>query len=112
MSLAMTRAEREAFLADLHVAVLSVADVYGRAPLTTPVWYTYEPGGLVTFIVEREGRKAELLRTTGQASVCVQTEEPPFYKYVTIEGPVVATESPPNPDERRAIAHRYIGEEI
>ncbi len=44
MSLAMTRQEREAFLADLHVGIISI-DEPGRGPLTAPIWYDYEPGG-------------------------------------------------------------------
>ena len=44
MSMKMTAAEREAFLADLHVGVLSIARE-GRAPLSAPIWYDYEPGG-------------------------------------------------------------------
>ena len=56
----MTPAEREAFLADLHVGVVSVtAD--GRAPLTMPIWYSYEPGGTVSFITGRTSQKAVLI---------------------------------------------------
>ena len=112
MSLAMTREERQAFLADLHVGVLSVEEGEGRAPLATPVWYSYEPGGLVSFVIGVDARKTVLLRQAGRASLCVQSEEPPYYKYVTVEGPLVAMDSPPNPGERRALAHRYLGEEL
>ena len=45
MSLVMTVEEREAYLADLHVGVVSVAGADGRAPLAVPVWYRYEPAG-------------------------------------------------------------------
>ena len=44
MSLNMSRAEREEFLAGLHVGVLAVASAGVAGPLTVPVWYTYEPG--------------------------------------------------------------------
>ena len=44
MSLKMTKPEREAFLADLHVGVISIAEK-DRGPLTAPIWYGYEPGG-------------------------------------------------------------------
>ena len=40
MSLAMSRAEREAFLAALHVGVISISES-GRGPLTVPIWYAY-----------------------------------------------------------------------
>jgi len=34
----------ELFLADLHVAVISIP-LMDRGPLTVPIWYVYEPGG-------------------------------------------------------------------
>jgi nitroimidazol reductase NimA-like FMN-containing flavoprotein (pyridoxamine 5'-phosphate oxidase superfamily) len=46
MSTAMLKDEREAFLADLHVGVISVADGH-RGPMTVPIWYLYEPGGRI-----------------------------------------------------------------
>jgi nitroimidazol reductase NimA-like FMN-containing flavoprotein (pyridoxamine 5'-phosphate oxidase superfamily) len=44
MTLTMTKEEREAFLAAVHVAVISVAED-GHGPLMVPIWYSYEPGG-------------------------------------------------------------------
>ena len=49
MSLTMSKAEREAFLAETHVAVISVVDG-SRGPLTVPVWYAYEPGRDLRFV--------------------------------------------------------------
>ena len=100
----MTPAEREAFLADLHVGVVSVT-AEGRAPLTMPIWYSYEPGGTVSFITGRTSRKAVLIEREQRLSLCAQTEEAP-YRYVTVEGPVVAVE------ERKAIVYRYLGPEF
>jgi nitroimidazol reductase NimA-like FMN-containing flavoprotein (pyridoxamine 5'-phosphate oxidase superfamily) len=110
VSLAMTRAEREAFLADQHVGVVSVA-ADGRGPLTMPIWYSYEPGGTVNLITGRSSRKTALIRREGRFSVCAQTEEAP-YRYVTVEGPVVAVEDEVDPEERKAIAYRYLGQEF
>ena len=56
MSLAMTKAEREAFLAETRVAVISVAEP-DRGPLTIPVWYSYEPGGVVRFVTAGTSKK-------------------------------------------------------
>jgi uncharacterized protein len=109
MSWTMTAEEREAFLADLHVGVLSVAAGEAQPPVTAPVWYTYDPGGLVSIITARESVKARLLRAEGQASLCVQTETPP-YAYVSVEGRVVEMEDV-DPDERLAQARRYLGRE-
>jgi len=46
MSTIMTSEERQAFLAAVHVGIVS-ASQEGRGPLTVPVWYSYEPGGNV-----------------------------------------------------------------
>jgi nitroimidazol reductase NimA-like FMN-containing flavoprotein (pyridoxamine 5'-phosphate oxidase superfamily) len=39
MALTMTKDEREAFLADIHVAVISVAED-GQGPLVVPIRYS------------------------------------------------------------------------
>ena len=44
MSLAMSKAQRETFLAGVHVAVISIPE-NSRGPLTVPIWYSYEPAG-------------------------------------------------------------------
>lgn len=110
MSLAMTLEERQAFLADVHVGVLSVA-ADGRPPLTTPLWYTYEPGGLITFVTAGDGQKARRLRATGQATLCVQSEEMP-YRYVTVECRVDEMVDTVDHEERRGLARRYLGPEL
>lgn len=104
----MPRAEREAFLAGVHVGVLSVGGNDGEAPLQAPIWYAYEPGGDVRFSTGANSRKAERLRGAGHASLCVQTEQAP-YAYVVIEGPVSIEEIDFERDSR-AIAVRYLGE--
>jgi len=110
VTLAMTPDEREAFLAGVHVGVLAVEEA-GRGPLTVPVWYAYEPGGTVNVITDGESLKARRLRDAGRCSLCAQSEEPP-YRYVSVEGPVTEDEHTVDPDERRAMAHRYLGAEI
>jgi Pyridoxamine 5'-phosphate oxidase len=108
--LSMTRSEREAFLSDVHVAVLGVQDD-GRAPLCVPVWYSYRPGGTVNVITGEESMKGRLIAVAGRFSLCVQTEVAP-YKYVSVEGPVVDRDKPVDPEERRAFAYRYLGPEM
>lgn len=102
----MSRAEREEFLAGVHVGVLSVASGDGRGPLTIPVWYTYQPGGTVNVSTGRSTRKARAIEAAGRFSLCAQDERPP-YKYVTVEGPAVIEES--NAPERLELARRYLG---
>jgi hypothetical protein len=107
MSLSMTKAEREAFLADLHVGVLSIEDP-GRGPLTAPIWYAYEPGGALTMLIGPGSRKAKLLQEGSRVSLVAQTESAP-YKYVSVEGPV--TIGTPPQDATLKMAQRYLGEE-
>ena len=107
MLLAMTKQEREAFLASLHVGIISIPEG-GRGPLTVPIWYLYEPGGELRVVTGRTSRKAQLLQQAGRFSVCVQTETPP-YKYVSVEGPVVGIEPADLERDRRPLAHRYLG---
>ncbi len=102
----MTRAEREAFLAQTHVGILSVEEP-GRGPCSTPVWYRYAPGGSIRITLSPTSRKARLLRSAGRASLCAQTETVP-YRYVTVEGPIELRESDVAED-RHEMAHRYLG---
>ena len=82
---AMTRTEREAFLADVHVGVLAV-DEPGRGPMALPIWYRYVDG-IVEIGMDGGSLKARLLRAAGRATLTVQTETAP-YQYVSVEGPV------------------------
>jgi hypothetical protein len=105
----MTVAEREDFLAGLHVAVLSVADP-GRGPLTVPVWYSYAPGGTLDVVTGGQSVKAQRLRAAGRFSLCVQSESVP-YRYVSVEGPVADVDEVVSDAERRSLARRYLGTE-
>ena len=102
----MTKAEREAFLADVHVGVLSVEDP-GRGPLALPIWYLVEDGDVVIGM-DGGSKKARLLRDAGRATLTAQTEAAP-YKYVTVEGPVVVVAEPRDDLE---MASRYLGPEL
>ncbi len=105
----MTQEEKETFLAGVHVGVLSLPRTDGGAPLTAPLWYGYEPGGALWFIVGRDSKKAALLREGGRVSLCAQQEAPP-YKYVSVEGAV--TSIAPSRGEIEPMAIRYLGEEM
>jgi PPOX class probable F420-dependent enzyme len=107
--LSMSKAEREAFLAGLHVGVLSTVEP-GRGPLTVPVWYGYEPGRDVWFLTGGSTRKAAALRAAGRASLCAQTEAAP-YQYVSVEGPVTV-EDGFDPVRRKELAEKYLGVEF
>jgi len=109
----LTDQERQAFLAERHVGVLSVAGGGDRPPHTTPVWYAYQPGGNLTFFTGTQGRrsrKTDLIQNTGVLSLTVQREEFP-YKYVTVEGAVVQTDRPPSAAQVLAVVRRYLPED-
>ena len=109
MKLSMTRAEREAFLADVHVGVLSIPEA-GRGPLSAPIWYGYEPNGEIWVVTGRDSRKGRLLALGMRVGFVVQSEAPP-YRYVSVEGPVVSVAPSPGDAEERELAHRYLGRE-
>ena len=105
--LTMSKATREAFLADVHVGVFCVNRT-DDAPLATPVWYLYEPGGDVQVIVGKHSQKADLVRAAGVASFCAQSESMP-YRFVTVEGPAVLEEG--DGGLTYEMAERYLGPE-
>ena len=107
MWVVMSAAEREEFLAGVHVGVLSAALGTAGRTLAVPVWYSYQPGGLLTVLTGRRSRKAAVIRAAGRFGVCVQDDSPP-YRYVSVEGPVVAEEDL-DPAERLTMARRYLG---
>ncbi len=102
----MTPAEREAFLADLHVGILSIQRD-GKGPLALPIWYQYEDGEVI-ISMSGDSVKATLLRRHGRASMTVQDETPP-YRYVMVEGPVTVAH-----EDRDILpmAVRYLGDEL
>ena len=107
MWVAMGAAEREEFLADVRVGVLSAAIGTVGQTLAVPVWFSYQPGGLLTMLTGRRSRKAAAIRGAGRFGLCVQDARPP-YRYVNVEGPVVSEEEL-DPSERLAMARRYLG---
>lgn len=110
MSLEMNREEREVFLADVHVGIISIRDG-DNGPLALPIWYAYEPGGDLRIITEETSRKARLIAEAGRFSLCAQTEEAP-YKYVSVEGPVAGTRPADFEGDLRPMAQRYLGTEL
>ena len=106
----LPRQEREAFLADVHVGIMSIPDK-GRGPLTVPIWYAYDSGGELRVVTARASRKGHVLARAGRFSLCAQTETPP-YKYVSVEGPIISTEAADLERDVRPLAHRYLGPEM
>jgi nitroimidazol reductase NimA-like FMN-containing flavoprotein (pyridoxamine 5'-phosphate oxidase superfamily) len=110
MKLSMSKAQREAFLADTHVAIVSIPEE-GRGPLTVPIWYSYARGGDVLLVMGGSSRKAELIRAARRLSLCVQSEAPP-YQYVSIEGPATIEGPPDFEGVVKPMAYRYLGKQM
>ncbi|MBV7696653.1 pyridoxamine 5'-phosphate oxidase family protein [Streptomyces sp. TRM70350] len=102
----LTREEREQFLAEPHIAALAVAAEEGRAPLSVPIWYQYEPGGDVWILTGRDSRKHRLISAAGRFTLMVDRLEPTV-RYVSVEGPVVDT-VPFTVENLREISARYL----
>jgi len=98
--------ERQEFLAEPHVAALSVAAGPERAPLVVPIWYQYSPGGEIWFHTSADSRKARLIDAAGRVSLMVD-EARARVRYVSVEGPVVRTE-PGTAEVVRAMTSRYL----
>jgi hypothetical protein len=82
--------DRELFLAEPHIAALSVSAGLGRGPLTVPMWYQYEPGGEAWILTESASLKARLIQAEGRFTLMVERVAPTV-RYVSVEGPVTRT---------------------
>jgi hypothetical protein len=101
--------DRELFLAEPHIAALSVSAGRDRGPVTVPMWYQYQPGGEAWILTESASLKARLIGSAGRFSLMVDRVEPTI-RYVSVEGPV--TRTVPETDELLwEIATRYLGAE-
>lgn len=88
----LTIAEREAFLAEPHEAVLGVARSDKAMPLLVPLWYFYRPGDATAWILTgRDSVKARHIFAAGEFSLAVRATRPRV-RYAVVEGPVVHTE--------------------
>ena len=106
--LRMSQGEREQFLAGLHVGVLAIPS--DGAPLTAPIWYSYEPGGDIWVLIGPQSRKGRLLSEDDKVTLVAQQEAMP-YAYVSVEGTVTAIAEPGDGDTLE-MAVRYLGEEM
>ncbi|MEV6419367.1 pyridoxamine 5'-phosphate oxidase family protein [Streptomyces sp. NPDC051662] len=104
--MALTREERELFLAEPRIAALAVAAAEGRAPLTVPIWYQYRPGDDIWIMTGRDSRKGRLIAAAGRFTLMVERAEPSV-RYVSVEGSVTATE-PATREALHEIASRYV----
>lgn len=106
----MSKSEREAFLADLHVGVLSIPSPKGP-PLTAPVWYDYAPGGDYWLLTGPNSQKGKLLEVGTKVTLVAQREALP-YAYVSVEGTVSEIRDCEHEADTRPMARRYLGPEM
>ena len=107
----LTRAEREAFIADVHVGVLSVLDPDDtRAPLTVPIWYSWSPDNVASIVTSAGSRKGRALAAAGRFSLVAQQEDLP-YRYVSVEGPIIGHEPAELDRDLLPMSVRYLGPE-
>lgn len=104
--MALSKQEREQFLAEPHIAALSVHAGDGRGPLTVPMWYQYSPGGEPWVLTGAGSRKARLIEKAGCFSLMVEQASPTL-RYVSVDGDVSRIE-PGTDDHHIELARRYL----
>ncbi|WP_199254196.1 pyridoxamine 5'-phosphate oxidase family protein [Mycolicibacterium mengxianglii] len=104
--MALSKDEREQFLAEPHIAALSVYAGDTRGPLTVPIWYQYSPGGEPWVLTGAGSRKARLIEATGFFSLMVERLEPTT-RYVAVDGAVSRIE-PGTDAQMEELAYRYL----
>jgi len=105
-SMPLTKSEREEFLAQPHIAALSVNAGDARGPLTVPIWYQYTPGGEPWVFTGAGSRKHRLIEAAGYFSLMVERVEPTV-RYVAVDGPVSRIE-PGTDDQLVEMTRRYL----
>ena len=96
---------RQEMLAEPHIAILSISNG-DEAPISSPIWYLYEPGGDISIIVSDQSLKARRMAEGVKVSFTVDTAEPT--KWVSVEGPVVSRRKTDFEPEMNALVGRYV----
>jgi len=104
--MALSKDDREQFLAEPHIAALSVYAGTERGPLTVPIWYQYTPGGDLWFNTGSGSRKHRLIESSGYVSLMVERVEPTV-RYVAVDGPVLRIETGTD-DQLVEMTRRYL----
>lgn len=104
--MALSKEDREQFLAEPHIAALSVYAGDARGPLTVPIWYQYSPGGEPWVLTGVGSRKHRLIEAAGHFSLMAERVEPSV-RYVAVDGAVSRIE--PGTDEQLVeMTKRYL----
>ena len=103
--MALSPEEREAFLAEPHIAAVSVSAGDKRGPLTVPIWYQYTPGTEPWFLTGDGSRKHRLIEAAGFVSLMVERLDPTV-RYVAVDGAV--TIEPGTDEQLIEMTKRYL----
>ena len=79
--------DREQFLAEPHIAALSVQAGPDRGPWSVPIWYQYAPGGEAWVLTPAASGKVPLIEAAGRFTLMVHRTAPTV-RWVSVEGPV------------------------
>jgi hypothetical protein len=104
--MALTKEEREQFLAEPHIAALSVYAGDKRGPLTVPIWYQYSPGEEPWVLTGNGSRKHRLIEAAGRFTLMAERLEPSV-RYVAVDGPVSRI-VPATDDQLVEMTKRYL----
>jgi len=107
--MALSVVERQQFLAQPHVAALSVQAGPGRGPLCVPIWYCFVLGDTPWVLTPPDSRKARLIAEAGRFTLLVHRTSPTV-RYVSVEGLVIET-GPATEEQVRQVARRYLPKE-
>jgi hypothetical protein len=107
--MALSKEEREQFLAEPHIGALSVNAGPDRGPLTVPIWYQYSPGGEPWVLTGAGSRKAKLIEAAGHFSLMAERVEPTT-AYVAVDGAVSRIE-PGTDAQMEEMTRRYLSGE-
>lgn len=110
MSMNMTKSERDAFLQEPHVGVISI-ERPGDAPLSAPIWYDYDPKIGLWIITGPNSKKGRALTDAKRFTMVAQSEAAPFYKYVSVSRPVVEVRPSDFEKDTTQMALRYLDQE-
>ncbi|NKC00664.1 MAG: pyridoxamine 5'-phosphate oxidase [Pseudomonadales bacterium] len=107
MTMNMTKPEREAFLRDVHVGVISI-EIEGSAPLSAPIWYDYDPAVGLWILTAPDSKKGKALAICNRFTLVAQTETAPAYQYVCVTGRVSEVRTANFETDTRPMAERYL----
>ena len=107
MSMNMTKSERDVFLQEPHVGVISI-ERPGDTPLSAPIWYDYDPKVGLWIITNPSSKKGKALADAKRFTMVAQSEAAPFYKYVSVSGPVVEVRPSDVENDTKQMALRYL----